>query len=108
MLITDLDAAVDLGEGFAGSKFSSGVLPPEMFVKLDLEGVQRFEAYWQHEKEEDGAVWTKVRPMVGEDGSTYVVRCFDSSKPSEGTECTRQQHKHNHNVFESDSIELFY
>jgi hypothetical protein len=80
MLITDLDAATHLNKGLAGEKYSSGVLPPEMFVKLDTQGVEQYEEYWQVEKEEDGAMWKKVRPMAGADGSTYAVRCFDPSK----------------------------
>jgi hypothetical protein len=43
-----------------------------MFVKLDTRGVEQYEEYWQVEKEEDGAMWKKVHPMAGADGSTYA------------------------------------
>jgi hypothetical protein len=63
-----------------------------MFVKLDTRGVEQYEEYWQVEKEEDGAMWKKVRPMAGADGSTYAVRCFDPSKQAGEGPCTFPAH----------------
>jgi serine/threonine protein kinase len=45
--LIDMDAAAVIGESFSGAKFSSGILPPEMFCKLDEEGVKMHEEYWR-------------------------------------------------------------
>ena len=50
--LIDMDAACDIAAGeFAGVKFSSGLLPPEMFYELkSLSEIEQFEAYWSEEK----------------------------------------------------------
>jgi hypothetical protein len=79
MLLTDMDAASSLEQGdHAGAKFSSGVLPPEMFVKLETE--QQVKQYNDHFAHVDCSsnLWVKIQPMVTASG-TYVVRTFNDS-----------------------------
>ena len=52
--LIDLDAIASFSSGspsnlltFAGAKFSSGILPPEMFACLDKKGVLQYIAYWK-------------------------------------------------------------
>eukprot|EP01036_Dinobryon_divergens_P035248 gene35248-45646_t len=79
-VVIDLDAAVVLNENtaeYAGSKFSSGYLPPEMFYQLknDTEKEQ-FNRYWKEEKVSDSPLWNKVKPSKG----GYVVRSHAERK----------------------------
>ena len=54
----DLDASGVIGKDFAGAKFSSVVLPPEMFCKLDSSKLEQYVRYWSDQinvPTEDGA-----------------------------------------------------
>ena len=46
MDLIDLDAAGVIGKDFAGAKFRSGVLPPEIFCKLDSSKLEQYVRYW--------------------------------------------------------------
>jgi len=68
------------------AEFSSSVLPPEMFVKLDQEGLREYKAYWDAVDKEYGACIDRslVEPVVDfHTGSSYVIRCH--FVPGEGT-----------------------
>ncbi|KAF0690117.1 Aste57867_18511 [Aphanomyces stellatus] len=68
LLLTDMDASTSKGQ-FIGAKFSSGVLPPEMFYKLQNDAeVMAYEAYWDL----NSPAWRKMKPR----GDSYVVRSF--------------------------------
>lgn len=82
--LIDLDAAApfDSGEasGFAGAKFTSAFLPPEMFYKLTPAEEKQYNAYWAAEKAENTVLWQKIEPKRTANGkvrSAYVVRTFD-------------------------------
>ena len=46
--LIDLDASAPIGEGsFAGAKFSSGMLPPEMIAELTIEEYDTYMAYFK-------------------------------------------------------------
>lgn len=60
--LIDMDAAATSGQSFLGAKFSSGVLPPEMFAELSDAQVTKFGAYWQSRTENDDELWHKVEP----------------------------------------------
>ena len=89
MRLIDLDAACSLTKP-AGCKFSSGVLPPEMFARLTLEQNEQFTTYWMRiftknpkwtsaDKVElgqaDYELWEKIKPRVA-DGQLIVVKTF--------------------------------
>ncbi|EOD13279.1 hypothetical protein EMIHUDRAFT_119917 [Emiliania huxleyi CCMP1516] len=89
--LIDLDAAAKIvpvggeGESYAGAKFSSGVLPPELFHELKQGEAEALEAYWQRESKE---LQAKVAPKsFSERGvvkSIYIVKSFrtaDGGKP---------------------------
>jgi len=62
--LIDLDAACPFGS-YAANKFSSGVLPPELFYTLKkAAGVAAVEAHWGDEKEANSELWQKVRPRA--------------------------------------------
>ncbi|KAH9183950.1 hypothetical protein AeNC1_014075 [Aphanomyces euteiches] len=64
----DFDAATPIGQPL-GSKFSSGILPPEMFCKLETkEDMALHKAYWQDQMQ-DLLQWKKLKPR-----EKYVVR----------------------------------
>ncbi len=44
--LIDLDASGVIGKDFAGAKFSSVVLPSEMFCKLDSSKLEQYVRYW--------------------------------------------------------------
>jgi len=51
--LIDFDAAASLSNGsLAGAKFSSGVLPPEMFAKLTKDEKGKYNEYWKGVDEE--------------------------------------------------------
>ena len=76
--LIDLDASLKLDSDYAGAKFSSGVLPPEMFAVLSKSEKTEFE---NHFKGVDKNLWTKVEPVRdSERDCFYVVRAFDSRK----------------------------
>ncbi|ETV77916.1 serine/threonine protein kinase [Aphanomyces astaci] len=69
--LIDLDAATRVGDDI-GSKFSSGILPPEMFVQVTSPTeVDTYETYWKHADRVEW--WPKVQPR-GHGG--WVVRSF--------------------------------
>ncbi|KAH9082676.1 hypothetical protein LEN26_021259 [Aphanomyces euteiches] len=59
----DFDAATPIGQPL-GSKFSSGILPPEMFCKLETkEDMALHKAYWQDQMQ-DLLQWKKLKPPI--------------------------------------------
>jgi serine/threonine protein kinase len=86
MHLVDFDAAATvaaLGEdvtmaNYAGSKFSSGVLPPEMFAKLKDSEAKVFGYYFEPDKQRKSELWQKVRPDRGRTGKdkNFVVKTF--------------------------------
>ena len=73
MKLTDFDAACQIGSSenpadlgsnnFAGGKFSSGVLPPEMFHNLKGTDAEKLKAYWDCESSKvDAEIRNKVKP----------------------------------------------
>ncbi|KAF0699735.1 Aste57867_9704 [Aphanomyces stellatus] len=69
--LIDLDAAVCTGKEHAGVKFSSGVVPPEMFYKLQNEAEgEMYKTYWKEEAS-DIKRWNKLKPKHG-----FVVRTY--------------------------------
>ena len=83
--LIDLDAAAKFSENdaksYVGSKFSSAVLPPECFAKLDANEVKQFNAYFQDG--DDVELREKVAPKVDKRGASYAVKTF--SLTDEGT-----------------------
>ena len=80
--LIDLDASVNFDE-YAGAKFSSGVLPPEMFVKLNAVEFKSFETYFKNVDRDE--LWDKVKPLKDSSRKCYyAVRTFiDGIHPSE-------------------------
>ncbi|KAF0700108.1 Aste57867_9339 [Aphanomyces stellatus] len=69
--LIDLDAAARMDERI-GTKFSSGILPPEMFYKLKSEAeVQQYKSYWEKSAVTPSR-WNKLKPK-----GNYVVKAFD-------------------------------
>eukprot|EP01032_Pedospumella_encystans_P012153 gene12153-14082_t len=87
MQLIDLDAAATIDEGFAGAKFSSGVLPPEMFAELDATQRAAFERYWHPFVAKDADLWRKVKPVDIGDGKCIVVRCFVTDEDNVPVRC---------------------
>ena len=73
MCLIDMDASGVIGKDFVGTKFSSGVLPPEMFYELKT--TESIEQYKHHFREVE---WQKHEPM-----DNIVVKAFviDSNDP---------------------------
>ena len=74
--LIDLDAAAKFsrhGGDYVCSKFSSAILPPECFAKLDAGQVTKFEAYFEGV---DAELREKVAPKVDKRGASYVVKTF--------------------------------
>ena len=60
---------------YVGSKFSSGILPPEMIARLDKADYDAFVKYFVDEKRKKSKYWEKIQPRV--DGNfAYVVKTF--------------------------------
>jgi serine/threonine protein kinase len=76
MALVDLDAAVEFGDAgsVTGAKFSSGVLPPEMFATLTREQEEEFEEYWREDVDSNSELWGKICPVKLRNGSAIVVR----------------------------------
>ncbi|KAF0700109.1 Aste57867_9340 [Aphanomyces stellatus] len=75
--LIDLDASAKIGDA-VGTKFSSGILPPEMFYKLKtIDEIEQYKSYWNS----TGLLpsrWTKLKPK-----NNYVVKAFrHDSTPS--------------------------
>lgn len=93
--LIDFDSAIhvnvrdDEAVQYLGVKFSSGVLPPEMFYEFkNQEEVDLYLKYWQMRREDvkhDGIdLWKKVAPFkVPFIGKTYCVRCYDIDKKTQ-------------------------
>ena len=77
--LIDLDAAAKISEfgsgdvSYVGSKFSSAVLPPECFAKLDADQQKQFKSYFEGV---DAELREKVAPKVDRSGASYVVKTF--------------------------------
>ncbi|KAF0684906.1 Aste57867_23150 [Aphanomyces stellatus] len=72
--LIDLDSAVSVHE-YSGHKFSSGLLPPEMFYELQDDAERgMFETYWADHKTLDTTTWHKVKPR-----GSWVVKSFDKT-----------------------------
>ena len=74
--LIDLDAAAKVSRhdpDYVCSKFSSAILPPECFAKLDAGQVAKFEAYFEGV---DAELREKVAPKVDKRGASYVVKTF--------------------------------
>jgi len=75
--LIDLDASVNFDE-YAGAKFSSGVLPPEMFAKLNAVEFKSFETYFKNIDRHE--LWDKVKPLKDSSRKCYyAVRTFISN-----------------------------
>ncbi|CAK4699725.1 hypothetical protein AeMF1_006957 [Aphanomyces euteiches] len=70
--IIDFDATTPIGQP-VGSKFSSGILPPEMFYKLKNEDEKMMHRHYWKSQSDDIRLWNKVKPK-----EKYVVRAFTS------------------------------
>jgi serine/threonine protein kinase len=80
--LIDLDASVNFDE-YAGAKFSSGVLPPEMFAKLNAVEFKSFETYFTNVKRDE--LWVKVKPFYDSNRKCYyAVRTFIDSRGIDG------------------------
>jgi hypothetical protein len=72
-LYIDLDASVKMGEP-VGAKFSSSVLPPEMFATLSSSKMRKqFKEYFSTPD-----VWKKVEPRMYND-KAIVVKTFPTT-----------------------------
>eukprot|EP00577_Skeletonema_sp_RCC1716_P003979 CAMPEP_0113435840 /NCGR_PEP_ID=MMETSP0013_2-20120614/36498_1 /TAXON_ID=2843 ORGANISM="Skeletonema costatum, Strain 1716" /NCGR_SAMPLE_ID=MMETSP0013_2 /ASSEMBLY_ACC=CAM_ASM_000158 /LENGTH=1647 /DNA_ID=CAMNT_0000326257 /DNA_START=200 /DNA_END=5140 /DNA_ORIENTATION=+ /assembly_acc=CAM_ASM_000158 len=88
LCLIDLDASARIvprggdDETFAGVKFSSAILPPEMIEKIETDQIDDFNAYW--EGEEDEVLIEKVAPKIykepGKLKSHYVVKSFSTDE----------------------------
>ena len=74
--IIDMDAVAKLGGGYLGVKFSSGVLPPEMFAVLDGDGVKKYEAYWSDDFSSRSELWRKIEARWSKTGDAVVVKTW--------------------------------
>lgn len=65
----------------AGAKFSSSVLPPEMFAELNKCDTAKFVKYFEDIKESDQKLWKKIEPFgINRQQYSCVVRCFNAKK----------------------------
>eukprot|EP00984_Skeletonema_dohrnii_P026510 scaffold15874_cov77-Skeletonema_dohrnii-CCMP3373.AAC.5 len=89
--LIDLDASAKISaveDSFAGAKFSSAILPPEMIERIDTdEKLEEFNKYWEAENGNKDLV-TKVSPKPYKKHgvkSHYVVKSFrtEEGKPVE-------------------------
>ena len=76
--LIDLDAAAEISAfggdvSYVASKFSSAVLPPECFAKLNADQAKQFESYFEGV---DAELREKVAPKVDKRGASYVVKTF--------------------------------
>ena len=80
--LIDLDASVNFDE-YAGVKFSSGVLPPEMFAKLNAVEFKIFETNFKNIVRND--LWVKGKPFYDSSRKCYyTVRTFIDSRGIDG------------------------
>lgn len=73
--LIDLDASLKEDIDYAGAKFSSGILPPEMFVIFDKAKRVDFEKYFYGVEAEH---WMKVEPVKKDNNCYYSVRAFNT------------------------------
>ncbi|KAF0690997.1 Aste57867_17698 [Aphanomyces stellatus] len=72
MRLIDMDAATKVGHDVC-VKFSSGLLPPELFYKLQCEKeIDQYTKYWQETSHENQDLWDKVEPR-----NNWVVKTFN-------------------------------
>jgi len=84
--LIDLDASAKIvppgGEedSFAGAKFSSAILPPEMIERIKPGDVEAFKKYWKWKVQNDNDLDKKVAPKIYKDQgigkAQYVVKSF--------------------------------
>lgn len=76
--LTDMDAALRLDcDLFAGAKFSSSTLGPEMFHRFQsAEEIQQFEEYFDEERRSGSRLWRKIKPVTTKDGFSYCVKTY--------------------------------
>jgi len=75
--LIDLDASADF-ESYACTKFSSGILPPEMFVNLNESTKQQFDQYINDIANNNEKLLEKMKPIYDEKRKCYYgVRVFD-------------------------------
>lgn len=73
--LTDMDAATEMGQD-AGAKYSSGILPPEMFFQLKNESEERmYEDHWLGCQDSSERTSRIIRTSRG----AYVVRSFNDT-----------------------------
>jgi serine/threonine protein kinase len=86
--LIDLDASSYLSDDdtifYAGAKFSSGVLPPEMiYAATKGSEVETFNSYFSETKETDPELWKKIAPAElkkGRKKTNYVIKTFLTSR----------------------------
>ena len=77
--LIDFDASVNFHE-YVGAKFSSGVLPPEMFVTLNDTEVKLFKSSYNLRND----LWMKVKPVKDEERKCYyTVRTFINNESND-------------------------
>ncbi|KAF0702794.1 Aste57867_7744 [Aphanomyces stellatus] len=91
--LADMDATTAFGK-LLGSKFSSGILPPEMFYKLQDDADESMhEVYWKRTGRSE--MRQKVKPR----GGGYVVRSFHESIPPNGLPYILQKASPAHDIW---------
>ena len=84
LCLTDFDASAEVGAPI-GAKFSSGVLPPEMFYELKGDDeLQQIYKYWRADKANNSEQWEKVEPfcpdLLAKTKQFYAIKSFLRSK----------------------------
>eukprot|EP00985_Skeletonema_marinoi_P010383 scaffold4880_cov80-Skeletonema_marinoi.AAC.1 len=107
--LIDLDASARIvppggeDETFAGVKFSSAILPPEMIEKIETEEqLEEFNKYWESEDDED--LKKKVAPKLYKK-ARYVVKSFRTDE--EGKPIVDKRLPYEELVRASESIDLW-
>lgn len=84
ILLIDLDAACRFeedgsceeddhrAETYMGAKFSSGVLPVEMFATLSAAQHEQYLSYWQDVRESNPGLWKKLKSVPIGKGKLYA------------------------------------
>ena len=78
-----MDASAKLNVDKIGAKFSSAVLPPELFTVLkDDKACKMYEEYWKDDKVNNTDLWKKVKPVSVQHGMKkikIVVKSFKTT-----------------------------
>ena len=79
--LIDLDASARISgtgnKSYIGSKFSSGVLPPEMIARLNDKECEILEKYFQKKNNDFDELWPKVSPKIAScRRKAYSVKTF--------------------------------